>query len=131
MAANEQPRWNKKTRGGKTPSITRRTFLGGTAAAASVAAAPWVVPSSALGADGATAPSERIGVGLIGRGAMGGGHLRRMLNEPTVQLLGVCEVDRVRRKLLDAPVPVLAERRHPGTDDVGVRHCVDLNSVRR
>lgn len=97
MAANEQPRWNKATGDGKTPGITRRAFLSEAAAAASVVGAPWVVPSSAFGADGATAPSERIGVGLIGRGAMGGGHLRRMLNEPTAQLLAVCEVDGVRR----------------------------------
>ena len=43
-----------------------------TAAAASGAlAVPWIVPASALGADGAVAPSERITVGLIGHGADG------------------------------------------------------------
>ncbi|MHB1036670.1 MAG: Gfo/Idh/MocA family protein [Pirellulales bacterium] len=77
--------------------MTRRAVLGGMAAAAGVAAAPWIVPASALGADGAVAPSERIGIGLIGRGAMGSGHLRRMINEPRVQVLAVCEVDRLRR----------------------------------
>jgi len=59
-------------------------------------AAPWVVPASARGAEGRTPPSGRITTGLIGRGAMGGGHLRRMVGDPTVQLLAVCDVDAQR-----------------------------------
>ena len=75
----------------KATGLTRRSFL-------TAAAVPWIVSVSALGADGTTPPSERIGVGLIGRGAMGSGHLRRLLNDAGVQVLAVCEVDRLRRE---------------------------------
>ena len=40
---------------------------------ATAAAAPMIVPSSALGLDGHTAPSERITMGLIGCGGHGTG----------------------------------------------------------
>lgn len=74
--------------------ITRRGFIGATASALAV---PWIVRSSALGADGAVAPSNRITVGLIGRGCMGRGHLARLVGDRDVQVLAVCDVDRVRR----------------------------------
>ena len=76
--------------------ITRRHFLNAAAAATTAVAAPWIVPASVLGADGAVAPSERITVGLIGRGLMGRGHLRRLVSDAGVQVLGVCDVDRSR-----------------------------------
>ncbi len=44
---------------------TRRTFLGTTAAALTL---PTWLPSSVLGRDGATSPSERVNVGVIGLG---------------------------------------------------------------
>jgi hypothetical protein len=76
----------------------RRAFLKRGATAAGILAAPWFVPASARGADGSLAPSNRIGVGLIGRGAMGSGHLRRLAGDPGFQLLAVCEVDAQRRE---------------------------------
>lgn len=82
---------------GPTP-ITRRQFLRNAARASAAMAVPWVVSSSARGARGAVAPSERITVGVIGIGAMGMGHLAHCLGTPTVQVLGVCDVDRVRRE---------------------------------
>jgi predicted dehydrogenase len=48
--------------------LTRRSLLGG---AAGALAAPLVVPSSVLGADGATAPGERVTLGHIGVGGQG------------------------------------------------------------
>ncbi len=83
-------------KGTDTRRITRREFLGRTAAVSGVVAVPWVIPSSARGADGNAAPSERITVGLIGRGVMGRGHLRRLAGDRDVQVLGVCDVDRTR-----------------------------------
>jgi predicted dehydrogenase len=50
-----------------------------------------------LGGEGQIAPSERITVGLIGHGAMGRGHLSRLAGDPAVQVLAVCDVDRLRR----------------------------------
>jgi hypothetical protein len=76
--------------------ITGRHFLGTAAAASGTLAAPWIVPASVLGADGAVAPSERITIGLIGRGLMGRGHLHRFVGDGGVQVLGVCDVDRTR-----------------------------------
>ncbi len=76
--------------------ITRRQFLGHTAALSGIVAAPWIIPSSALGADGNVTPSNRITVGLIGNGRMGRGHLRRLAGDRDFQVLAVCDVDSVR-----------------------------------
>jgi len=43
-------------------------------------------------------PSKRVTVGLIGRGLMGSGHLRRLVGDPSFQVLAVCDVDRSRRE---------------------------------
>ncbi|MCJ7728675.1 MAG: twin-arginine translocation signal domain-containing protein, partial [Sedimentisphaerales bacterium] len=76
-----------------TRRITRRQFLGRTAALSGIVAAPWFIPSSARGADGNVAPSDRITVGLVGKGLMGGGHLSRLVGDRDVQVLAVCDVD--------------------------------------
>jgi hypothetical protein len=81
------------------PQIHRRTFLARTLISGiGVTALPQFVASSVLGADGTVAPSERVTVGLIGNGAMGSGHLRRLAYDPAFQLLAVCDVDAVRRE---------------------------------
>ena len=57
----------------QTKQIPRRRFLRTTASAAGAGVlAPTIIPSSALGLDGAVAPSERIVVGGIGIGRRGG-----------------------------------------------------------
>lgn len=76
---------------------SRRDFLARAAAAAPVLSAPWILPASVRGGRGVPPPSERIGVGLIGRGLMGNGHLHVLLGRPETHLLAVCDVDRVRR----------------------------------
>jgi hypothetical protein len=76
--------------------ITRRQFLGRSAALSGVVAAPWIIPSSVLGAEGNVSPSERITVGLIGHGIMGRGHLRRLAGDRDFQVMAVCDVDSVR-----------------------------------
>ena len=76
--------------------FTRREFLSRTAAFSGMVAAPWIIPSSARGTDGNAAPSNRIGVGLIGKGLMGSGHLHRLVGDRDVQVLAVCDVDRLR-----------------------------------
>lgn len=81
-----------------TQQITRRKFLGRTAAISGIITAPWIISESALGTNGNTTPSERITVGLIGKGIMGSGHLRRLVGDREVQVLAVCDVDRVRRE---------------------------------
>jgi len=76
--------------------VNRRSFLKSGLAVASGLA--MFVPGRALGADGATAPSNRVTVGLIGRGAMGRGHLERLAHDQGFQLIALCEVDKERRE---------------------------------
>ena len=68
----------------------RRGFLKGMAAAVG---APYVITSSALGAAGRAAPSERTTLGFIGVGGRGGGHLRWFGRDLRVQVRAVCDVD--------------------------------------
>ncbi len=74
-------------------SVVRREFLkqalGGTAV---VTAFPTIIPSSALGADGAIAPSEKIVMGFIGVGSMGSGHVRGFLQHEDVRVEVICDV---------------------------------------
>lgn len=72
---------------------TRRQFLATTAAVA----APLIIPASALGRDGATAPSERITLGAIGTGNRGMSNLAAFKGDPRVQILAVCDVDKAHR----------------------------------
>jgi len=67
----------------------RRAFL---KAAAAAAACPYVIPSAALGAAGRPAASERIVMGGIGIGNMGGGDLGSFLGRGDVQYVAVCDV---------------------------------------
>ena len=78
--------------------LTRRGFLRAAATAGAVLMAPAVIPSSALGRDGAVPPSERIvmgGVGLRGRGM---GLLGWMLPEPDVQFVAICDAQKAPRE---------------------------------
>ena len=72
-----------------TKRIGRRNFLGGAAAAAF--AAPWIVPGSALGADGATPANGRITMGAIGVGGRGTGNMRSMTGRGEVRMVAVCD----------------------------------------
>jgi len=78
--------------------LTRRGFLGRSAAAAGAIALPYYVPASALGRDGAVAPSERIVMGAIGVGGRGTGDLGWMLRESDVRFVAVCDVRRASRE---------------------------------
>jgi hypothetical protein len=77
--------------------LTRREMLQRTAAAAGSVAAPLVIPAGVLGKDGSTAPSNRIAIGVIGVGMMGGGHFRIFSRNPDVQLVALSDVDPWRR----------------------------------
>ena len=65
-------------------TISRRKFL---KRAGLALAAPVVVPAAALGRAGATAPGDRVGIGVIGVGGRGMGHLRALLGFNDVQIL--------------------------------------------
>ncbi len=68
---------------------------------------PTIIPGSALGRNGAIAPSERITMGFIGVGTQGGGHLLGgawtyvaggYAGRKEVQVLAVCDVWKNRRE---------------------------------
>src|SRR5690349_12127866 len=89
--------------------FSRRKFLGRSsmAVAGAAMAAPTLIPVSALGRNGATAPSERVNMGFIGLGGQGSGHLLGgawtyvpggYVAREDVQVLAVCDVRKDRRE---------------------------------
>lgn len=78
--------------------LNRRSFIkrAGTAAAG-VLGFPYLVPGSALGKNGAVAPSNRITFGLIGAGGQGTSDMRGFLEKPEAQVIAVCDVDKRHR----------------------------------
>ena len=81
----------------KAQRSSRRQFLGAVSAGSAAAVAPMFIPSSALGRDGAVAPSERIVVGGIGIGRRGGYDLGCFLKQKDVQFVAVADIKRKRR----------------------------------
>ncbi len=75
--------------------ISRRSFLG---RAAAVAATPYIITSTALGRSARAVASERITLGFIGVGNMGGGHLSGFLGNREVQIVAICDVDTDKRE---------------------------------
>jgi predicted dehydrogenase len=68
---------------------TRRSFLKKT----SLLAFPVIIPASARGADGTTAPSNRITLAAIGWGMQGPGNTAAFLRLPDVQVVAACDLD--------------------------------------
>jgi len=80
--------------------VTRRQWLRTAAKAGAALLVPAVVRSTALGKEGAVAPSERILVGGIGLGGRGTGDLRWMLPEKDVQFVAICDIRKSRREAI-------------------------------
>ncbi len=76
---------------------SRRRFLGHVGLAGAALAIPTVVPGSALGLDGALAPSNRITMGAIGIHGRGREDLSHCLKNPDVQFVAICDVQKVQR----------------------------------
>ncbi len=82
-------------------AVNRRDFLR-RALTTGALAAPWLIPGSALGADDATAASERIGMGCIGLGGQGDRNMSTFTGHPEVQMLALCDVDAGSTRYEDA-----------------------------
>jgi len=90
---------DKQRRGKPRPTtknvISRRQFVkrvgGGVIAGFGI---PYIVSSSALGLDGAVAPSERIVFGCIGVGGQGVVNMNAFMHMDDVQIAAVCDVDK-------------------------------------
>jgi len=78
----------------QTTGINRRSFLQRAAAMAVGAAAPMVLPARVLGRGGMVAPSERITMGCIGLGGKGQGNMRQFINQPDLQVVALCDVEK-------------------------------------
>ena len=75
-------------------TFDRRSFLKGAAGlTTSAAAMPYIIPSSAVGRGGATAPSGRLTMGAVGIGGQGMHNLRNFLTCEDLRVLAVCDVD--------------------------------------
>lgn len=78
---------------------TRRDFLRkSTVASAAALAAPYIIPAHVLGGQASTAPSDKLGIGVIGTGGMGRGHLGWILSQPDLVARAVCDVDKGQLK---------------------------------
>ena len=97
---------NQKRHPADSLPISRRQFLRRSALAAAVVSTPTLIPASALGRDGFTAPSERVAMGFIGLGGQGAGHLLGgawtyvqggYIARDDVQVQAVCDVRKERR----------------------------------
>ncbi|PWU16300.1 MAG: gfo/Idh/MocA family oxidoreductase [Verrucomicrobia bacterium] len=76
-----------------SPGLSRRRFLG---VASAGLALPALVPSSVLGLGGQVAPSNRITMGMIGCGTMGGGNTDSFLKLAECRVIAACDVDKNR-----------------------------------
>ena len=80
--------------------MNRRDFLKTSFATAAATALPNVIPASALGLDGAVAPSNRIVLGAIGIGNRGSYDLGCFLEEDDVQFVAIADVKAARRQIV-------------------------------
>ena len=79
----------------KSLRLSRRSWIKSAAVSTTL---PMIVPSSALGLDGATPPSERIVMATIGTGGRGTGDMRSFLRFPEVQMVATCDPVRDHRE---------------------------------
>lgn len=68
--------------------ITRRQFIGSSAAVAAFT----IVPRHVLGGPGFVAPSEKVNIAIIGAGGQGRTNARNLFNEADAQIIAVCDV---------------------------------------
>ena len=103
------------------PTTTRRRFISNTFAATIAAGTlPAIIPASALGKDGAVAPSGRIALGCIGVGPQGRGDMGGLLAQANAQVVAVCDParvnleaarDQVNKKYQDAGCAIFGDYR--------------------
>jgi hypothetical protein len=112
----------------KSAKLPRRRFLKVAASAGAAVMAPQIIPSSALGRDGAVPPSERVVVGGIGIGNRGTYDLGCFLEQKDVQFVAVCDVKAARREA----VKKMADKHH-GNDNCAMyrdfRELLDRSDV--
>ena len=102
-------------------TLNRRNFLKG----ASVASAPFILPSRIWSAD--VKPSDRPGIGFIGMGKQQRGLMNNFLRQD-VQVLAVCDVDTTRREDAKKTVDEYYKD-NPGKGPADCKAYVDFREV--
>ena len=113
-------------------SCSRRRLLA--AAGAAVAggwAIPAIVPASALGAAERAAPSNRIGVAMIGLGRQSIAHnLQVFARAPDAQVVALCDVDRWRLAFCKENPAAVAAAKHHQFDIDAMKSCFRTTDFR-
>ncbi len=107
-------------------NMNRRDFLKRAAGAAAVAGVPYVVPSSVLGAQGGTPPSERITIGFIACGKQSQ-HLMRCFLLPSTQVVAACDVDKLK---LERSAKNIVEKYYADKKDGSYKGCSRYHDFR-
>ena len=78
----------------KKKKITRRDFIKkSSGAAAALVSAPYFINAEVLGRNNSISPSNKITLGAIGVGWMGGDNVTSFLNENEAKVIAVCDID--------------------------------------
>jgi predicted dehydrogenase len=122
--------------------LSRRDALktGALGAAAAAFGFPVIVPSRALGKDGAIAPSNRTVMGCIGVGGQGNANMMRFASFPDVQIVALCDVEQESNHYLGGKLcglrPSLerikkhyAEKKTDGAESKGIDGYSDLREL--
>jgi hypothetical protein len=114
----------------KSKTMTRRKFVGTTAAATALT----VVPRHVLGGPGFTAPSDKLNIAYIGCGTQGIREMASLLQQEDIQITTVCDPNKyttnyvdwslngirnIIRRTLDEPEWGATIKGIPGGRDVG------------
>jgi predicted dehydrogenase len=86
--------------------LSRRQFLSTATCVTGAMALPTILPSAVFGADGQTAPSNKIALGCIGVGGMGSYNMKNFAGQPSCRVVAVCDVMQARcenaKEIVDA-----------------------------
>lgn len=118
----------------QSASKSRRSFLKTTlATGAFLAGAPTIIPASAIGRDGKTAPSERLAMGCIGMGGKGRNNMETFMGFQDVQVVAVCDPDtkhlRLGEELVNKKYPSSPCKTFTHFQELAARKDLDVVSV--
>ena len=99
----------------------RRSFL----KQASLAFAPFILPSHIWSAKGDTSPNNRINIAIIGPGKMGRGHAHKLIRNPRAQLTGFAEIADVRTQHTKELIEKHYSKNTPGDQWKGLKITKD------
>lgn len=117
---------NTKTNG----CIGRRAFFHRLAKGVAAFAVPLAVPASSLALEGSTAPSERIGIGILGLGRQCvARNLPVFARRADCRIVALCDVDRWRLNCEENPAIAASARQH-GWDAGMLKSCFRTSDFR-